>query len=201
MMFWYWLHDNANALQAVAGLFGIALTVVTVCVLVVTWNAIKRQAKAAEEQADAARALTKVARQQTEAAMDAAESAKKQADLLSEQIEQSTAPLLVAELDENPNMQRYRLINRGNGVAFQVSYYRGEAPKNVTSSASGVRGVEPSTLAPGHPVYVPIPVAWLVFTIVYRGIDGAIRWTEVHRDPEKGQNHRRMKGSQIVFMP
>lgn len=105
MNVWCWFDSNSAVIQGIAALSSVVLAAVTICVLVVTWKAIKRQAIAAEEQANAARALTQVAKDQTKAEIDAADSARKQSDLLSSQIEQSSAPLLVAEPDNGQDLK------------------------------------------------------------------------------------------------
>jgi hypothetical protein len=125
MRFWNWLLTNSAAIQGAAALVGVALTAITIIVLVVTWKAIMRQAKAAEEQTIAARAATAVAEEQKKAAVDAAESARKQSELLLSQLEQSSAPLLVAEPDDRNGMKNVRLFNRGSGTAFKIYYFNG----------------------------------------------------------------------------
>jgi hypothetical protein len=135
-----WLARNSAAFQSIAAACNVALALITIVVLVVTWKAIMRQAKAAEDQTEAARALTQVAKDQTKAATDAAESARKQSDLLSAQIEQSTAPLLVAEPDEREGMRNCKLVNRGTGVAFQILYWQGD--RDATKDNTRYKGVD-----------------------------------------------------------
>jgi type II secretory pathway pseudopilin PulG len=177
----YWLARNSAALQSIATICGVVLAAITILVLVATWKAIRRQAEAAEDQAAAARA-------QTQAAKDAAESARKQSDLLLAQIEQSTAPLLVAEPDDRDGFRNCKLVNRGAGVAFQIFYWQGDldAPKDGRTVSHSVR---PSTLGAGNFVYLPIPPAWPVFTVRYKGVDREERWTVVYQDPVKDQHH------------
>jgi hypothetical protein len=162
--------------------------------------AIKRQALAAEEQAEAARALTQVAKDQTKAATDAAESARKQSDLLSSQIEQSIAPLLVAEPDDRPYMKNYKLVNRGPGVAFQIFYWKGGIEMKVPGQSIQIFPVQPSTLGSGNYAYLPIPPAWEVFTVRYKGLDREERWTIVYSDPNKGQEHIVSKGLKKFYL-
>lgn len=54
-----WLNTNSGALQSIAAIMAIFLTVVTIKVLTVTWHSIRDQAKAA-------RAFTAVAVDQTQ---------------------------------------------------------------------------------------------------------------------------------------
>ena len=78
MNVWEWLNQNSGALQSIAALLVVVLTVLTIRVLWVTWDAIKRGALASESQADAARALTLLAKEQTEVARQQNEAIAKQ---------------------------------------------------------------------------------------------------------------------------
>lgn len=196
---WEWLGANAAQVQSIAALLVIVLTVVTIVVLWATWRAIKRQAVASELQADAARALTRVAEEQTKAAVDAAKSSKEQAELLARQFELSTAPLIVGEPDDRPNMKNCKIVNRGQGVAFQVIYWQGGLEVR-SQGAFGVFPVQPSTLAPGTFVYLPIPPGWETWTIRYKGSDRQERFTIMHRDPSKPQEHVVRQGLQEVYL-
>jgi len=196
---WCWLNANSGALQSLFAILGAVLTVASIFVLTVTWRAIMRQALASELQADAARALTQVAEEQTKAAKDAAASAKTQCDLLSSQLELSTAPLLVAEPDDRSNMKNYKLVNRGQGMAFQVYYWQGGLEVK-DQGAMPIIPVQPSTLAPDSFVYVPIPPGWLSWTVRYKGIDRQERWTIVYRDANKGQEHVMRRGLQEIYL-
>jgi len=199
MTLWHWFNSNASPLQSVAALAGIALTLLSIFVLVVTWRAIKRQAAASELQADAARALTRVAEEQTKAALDAAESSRRQADLLARQYELNTAPLLVGEPDDRPNMKNCKIVNRGQGVAFQVFYWQGGLAKKDEGPVQ-ILPVQPSTLAPGAGAYLPIPPGWESWTIRYKGSDRQERWTIMYRDPNKSQEHVVREGLQEVYL-
>lgn len=101
---WQWLNQNAGAVQSIASLLAAILSGITIGVLIVTWKAIKVQA-------DAARALTQTAERQNR--------------LLADQLELSTAPLLVFEPCEGPAGQDWKVVNRGLGIAFQVQYWSG----------------------------------------------------------------------------
>ena len=199
MNVWNWLNASSGALQGLFAIVSAVLTVVTIVVLVVTWRAIKRQAIASELQADAARALTRVAEEQTKAAIDAAESSKRQADLLARQYELSTAPLLVGEPDDRPNMKNCKVVNRGQGVAFQVFYWQDGLERKDQGSVQ-IFPVQPSTLAPDAFAYLPIPPAWEAWTIRYKGSDRQERWTIMYRDPAKAQEHVIRQGLQEVYL-
>lgn len=200
MNMWYWLNSNSSSVQSVAALASTALTLITIFVLFKTWRAIQRQATATEEQVEAARVLTQVAKDQTKAAVDAAESARRQSDLLSSQIEQSIAPLLVAEPDDRNNMKNHKLVNRGPGVAFQIICWQGGFEPENQSNGIPIVPVQPSTLGAGNSTYLPIPPAWEVFTVRYKGIDRIERWTVVYRDPYKSQQHLVRRGLQVVYL-
>ena len=195
MNVWCWFDSNSAVIQGIAALSSVALAAVTISVLVVTWKAIKRQAIAAEEQAKAARALTQVAKDQTKAAIDAADSARKQSDLLSSQIEQSSAPLLVVEPDERQGWKNCKLVNRGPGVAFKIFYWNGELELKNQGPVS-VFPVRPSTLGPGNFAYLQIPHAWEVITIQYKGVDRNMRWTVYYLEGQKPQEHVVQSGLQ-----
>ena len=199
MNVWNWLNASSGVLQGLFAIVSAVLTAVTIVVLVVTWRAIKRQAIASELQADAARALTRVAEAQTKAAIDAAESSRRQADLLARQYELSTAPLLVGEPDDRPNMKNCKVVNRGQGVAFQVFYWQGGLEKNDQVPVQ-IFPIQPSTLAPDALVYLPIPPGWECWTIRYKASDRQERWTIMYRDPAKSQQHVIRQGLQEVYL-
>jgi hypothetical protein len=190
MNVWCWLNTNSGALQSIVAVMGAVLTVASIIVLFVTYRAVK-------EQADAARALTKGAEEQTQAAKNAAESTKRQADLASSQLELSTAPLIVAKSGINPkaNIQVHQLSNRGQGVAFQVGYWKG--PHNLIGAE--VFFINPSTLASGDCVDIA-EREWEVWTIRYKGIDRQDRWTVVYRDKDKPQEHIVRDGLKEIYL-
>lgn len=201
MKLWDWLQFNSIPLQSISALFATVLTVVTIWVLLITWRAIQRQAVASELQADAARALMRVAEEQTKAAKDAAVAAKRQADLIAIQIDMSMSPLLVAEPDDsNPirGHRSYRLINRGQGVAFQVHYW--EAHMNARDGSRAIHAVQPPTLAPGVSAGIVVPDRLECWTVQYKGIDNQERWLMVYLEPGRGQQHTiRIAGTQKVL--
>lgn len=200
MHFWVWLNANAGALGSIAVFLSAALTLVTIWVLVGTWAAIERQAEAAEAQSVAARALTDVAQKQTTASIQAAESAKLQADMVAAQLEINTAPLIVAEPDDRQNWRNTRIINRGQGIAFQVCFWQGPLALKDRGNPFQITVLRPSTLAPGTAVYVPIPPGWDAWTIQYKGLDRQERWTIVYADPGKAQEHVMRKGTQEMYL-
>jgi hypothetical protein len=183
MDIWSWLNANSGALQSI-------LALVTICVLFITWGAIKIQA-------DAARALTKVAVEQTQAALDAAAATNRQADLLASQLELSTAPLLVSELD---SIRIGRIVvNRGLGTAFQVRYWQGTR-ESKNQGADHILFTEPSTLAPDAHAELYLPDSWLSWTICYKGSDLQERWTTAFRAANKPQEHVIRKGTQEILI-
>jgi hypothetical protein len=172
MNLWCWLNSNSAAVQSIAAMVSTVLALVTVFVLISTRTSIKKQA-------EAARALTEVAQDQTKVANNAAESARKQSELLSSQIEQSVAPLLVAEPeDRSPlpySIPKYwpdthnKLVNRGSGVAFQILYWEGGL-EVMNQGSFPITQVQPSTLGPGNSAYLQISPVWEAFTVMYKCI-------------------------------
>ncbi len=96
-------------------------------------------------------------------------------------------------------MKNYKLFNRGQGMAFQVFCWQGGLEMKEKGSIP-IIPVQPSTLAPGSSVYVPIPPAWLSWTVRYKGIDRQERWTIVYRDENKGQEHVMRRGLQEIYL-
>ena len=180
--FFYWLNDNAGALQSLAAIAAVLLSAFSILVLVITLRAVNRQAVASETQARAARRQAAVARKQNK--------------LLAAQIEQSLAPLLVAEADDRQGMKNYKVYNRGPGIAFQVLYRQG----GFEEKDQPVRFAEPTTIGPGGSAYLPIPLTWDVFTIQCKGLDRQRRWTVHYRDPNKPQEHIVERGLQSVYL-
>lgn len=185
---WSWLNANSGAVQSV-------LALVTIFVLGFTAWAIKVQA-------DAARALTRVAREQTKAAEAAAASAEFQARLTADQIELSTAPLLVFEPDDRPMGSGLKLVNRGHGVAFQVHYWEGGFehfhPRPGTGYACKI--LEPSTLAPGMFVYLKAPEQLHSLTVKYKGTDDQERATTMNWDNMGGQHYIIRRGGKEITL-
>ncbi len=185
---WSWLNANSGALQSV-------LALVTIFVLGFTAWAIKVQA-------DAARALTRVAEEQSKAAKAAAASAEVQARLTAEQTELSTAPLLVFEPDERVHNNEWRLVNRGQGVAFQVHLWQGGFehfhPREGTAYSCMV--LNPSTLAPGMSIYLKIDPQWREWTLKYKGIDDQHRATKMNRNNSGGQHYIIRRGGKEITL-
>jgi hypothetical protein len=150
-----------------------------IIVLWVIWKAIRRQAE--------------IAKAQTAAAQEAAGSARRQCELLSIQITQSTAPLLVAELVDSDKFINYKLFNRGQGVAFQACYWQGGLDVKKQGGLQTTM-VQPSTVAPSASADLSIPPDWEVFTVWYKGSDREERWTIVHKDRTKAQQHAVKRG-------
>jgi hypothetical protein len=195
----YWLSQNSGSLQAAGVLVSAILTSLTIYVLFITLSAVKRQAFASEAQAEAARSQAEVAQAQTKAVVEQAASAQRQSDLLAAQIEQGLAPLLVAEPDDRPNMQNYKVVNHGPGPAFQVFYWQGGL-ESMTQEGCQIHSVLPSTLGTGSFAYLPIPPGWVTFTVRYKGLDRQERWTVVYADPSQPQEHIVERGLQQVYL-
>lgn len=106
-------------------------------------------------------------------------------------------PLLVVEPDDRPGYKGCKLVNRGQGVAFQILYWNGEL--NVRDQGPPIFFVQPSTMGPGNSAYLPIPLAWKAFTVMYKGLDRAERWTIVYLDPQKPQDHVVRKGLEEFY--
>jgi len=136
---WKWLIDNSAPLQSIAAILVVVLTVVTIRVLWVTWDAIKRGALASEAQAEAARALTalakeqtEVARQQTEAITKQSLAAMEQVALAKRQITETVRPILTVRLlsrqttNDGSMQMTLRVVNEGEGVALDVWWMYGK---------------------------------------------------------------------------
>ena len=106
--------------------------------------------------------------------------------------------MLVAEPDDRPGYKDCKLVNRGQGVAFQILYWNGEL--NARDQGPPISFVQPSTMGPGNSAYLPIPPAWKAFTVRYKGLDRAERWTVVYLDPPRPQDHVVRKGLEEVYL-
>jgi hypothetical protein len=189
MNLWSWLGANSAQIQGI-------LTLVTIAVLLVTWWAIKAQA-------DAARALTRVAEEQTRAVQASAVAADIQARLLSDQLELSTAPLLVFEPDDRLNRGQLKLVNRGQGIAFQIHLWQGGFEHFHPRFETGgyvCRVLNPSTLAPGSFIYLDIDQMWQTWTVKYRGIDDQARATKMNRDNQGGHHYIVRRGGKEITL-
>lgn len=178
---WEWLNANAGAVQSIVGLLAAILTGVTIGVLVVTWKAIRVQA-------DAARALTRTAERQNR--------------LLADQLELSTAPLLVFEPCEGPAGREWKVVNRGLGVAFQVQYWSGGFENFHPRAGSGYacKMLNPSTIAPGMFAFVEIDPLWKTVTAKYRGIDDQARATKMNQDDQGNQQYIIRRGGKEITL-
>ena len=84
-------------------------------------------------------------------------------------------------------------------MAFKILYWNGELDlKN--QGAVQVFPVQPSTLGSGNFAYLPIPPAWEVITVQYKGVDRYMRWTIVYRDPRMSQEHVVSRGLQEFYL-
>lgn len=175
------MNANAGAVQSVAACLAAALAGITIGVLIVTWKAIKVQA-------DAARALTRTAERQNR--------------LLADQIELSTAPLLVFEPCEGPAGRDWKVVNRGLGVAFQVQCWQGgfERFHLRPGSENVYRVLNPSTIPPGMFAYVEIDPLWESVTVKYRGIDDQARATKMNQDNQGNQHYIVRRGGKEITL-
>jgi hypothetical protein len=194
MNVWEWLNQNSGALQSIAALLVVVLTVLTIRVLWVTWDAIKRGALASESQADAARALTllakeqtEVARQQTEAiakqsvaalqsatATDAANRISEEANRLTvEQIRADLRPILIFDsvFYPDPKMSRDAIKNVGRGPAKDVQISIGtakdELPKGYIPSRTLIGSGDAAFISINKQMFVETGM-----TIHYASLDG-----------------------------
>jgi hypothetical protein len=102
----------------------IALQAVTIIVLLVTWRAIVRQARAAEE-------LTKATGVQIKTAQEQAQAAKEQVEVARRQITESLRPILICTArlpiqSVGGSVQEVEVQNEGAGVALDVWWAYGK---------------------------------------------------------------------------
>ena len=194
MQFWQWLNQNSGALQSIAALSVVALTVATVAVLWVTWGAIKRGAIASESQAEAARALTQLAKEQTEVARtqneaiakqsaaalqsatatDAANQISEEANRLTlEQIRADLRPILIFDSGFYPDqkMSRDAIKNVGRGPAKDVQISIGtakdELPKRYIPTRTLIGSGDAAFLSINQQIFAETGM-----TIHYASLDG-----------------------------
>jgi hypothetical protein len=202
MQFWQWLNQNSGALQSIAALSVVVLTVATVTVLWVTWDAIKRGAIASESQAEAARALTQLAKEQTEvarqqtdaiakqsvaalqsvAATDAANRIAEEANRLTvEQLRANLRPILIFDSVFYPDqkMSRDAIRNVGRGPAKDVQISIGtakdELPKGYISSRTLIGSGDAAFLSINQQLFAETGM-----TIHYASLDGRRFVTSVY---------------------
>lgn len=194
MQIWQWLNQNSGALQSVAALSVVVLTLATTAVLWVTWGAIKRGAIASESQAEAARALTLVATEQTEvarrqtdaiakqsvaasqsaAATDAANRISEEANRLTvEKIRADLRPILIFDSIFYPDqkMSRDAIKNVGRGPAKDVQISMGtakdELPKGYIPSRTLIGSGDLAFLSINQQMFAETGM-----TIHYASLDG-----------------------------
>ncbi len=199
---WGWLNANSAALQAVGSALSIGVGVVTIFVLVITWKAIRRQARAAEEQTAASGALIEAARQQTKATDEAAAAAKEQNRLGSLQYEQSMAPLIVARRTfggPGGTWNMLQLTNVGAGAAFGVVLTRGRVDLEALGESYEAVDFSPSTLGAGEDgeaYFYPDDEGFM--TARYRGSDRIERYTIISSQGGFRQEHWVRRGTQFI---
>lgn len=202
MQFWQWLNQYSGALQSIAALSVVVLTVATVAVLWVTWGAIKRGAIASELQAEAARALTQLAKEQTEvakqqtevvakqleaalrsaAATDAANRISEEANRLTvEQIRADLRPILIFDSIYYPEQSRSRnaIRNVGRGpakdVQISIGIAKDELPKSYISSRTLIGSGDAAFLSINQQMFAETGM-----TIHYASLDGRRFVTSVY---------------------
>lgn len=188
MHVWSWLNTNSGALQSLFAMVSALLTAVTICVLIVTWRAIKTQAAEARALTAVAKQQTEVARQQTEAITKQAQAAGesiaslKQSNLLAIQANElalakmrsDMSPILVFDslFDREANIQRDAIRNVGSGAARNIQMsLGGNTPDDVTKQFIPSRTV----LGASDAVSLGINHALLQkygMTIHYESLDG-----------------------------
>jgi hypothetical protein len=102
----------------------IVLQAVTIIVLLITWRAIVRQARAAEE-------LIRATKQQIQTGQEQAEAAKQQVEVARRQITESLRPILICKVPPSIQMaggsvQDIEVQNEGAGVALDVWWAYGK---------------------------------------------------------------------------
>lgn len=194
MQIWQWLNQNAGALQSIAALFVVVLTVISIRVLWVTWDAIKRGAIASESQAEAARALTLLAKEQTEVAKQQTQAIASQSEaalrsaiatdaanrisedanrLMVEQIQADLRPILIYgfTFHQGQNTTRDAIRNVGRGPATNVQIGIGlakdGAPKTYISSRTLIGSGDEVIISINHEMFVKYGM-----TIHYASLDG-----------------------------
>jgi len=206
MPVWDWLNQNSGALQSIAALSVVVLTVATVLVLWVTWGAIKRGAVASESQAEAARALTLLAKEQTEVARQQTEAIAKQSvaalqsvaatvatnriseeanRLTVEQIQADLRPILIFDstFHQEQQIMRDAVRNVGRGPAKDVQISIGtakdELPKSYISSRTFIGGGDEVIISINHKLFKETGM-----TIHYASLDGRRFVTSIYMREE-----------------
>jgi hypothetical protein len=188
---------QANIVQDLTTWIPIALSFVTIVVLVFTWWAAKNQANAAREQAKAAEKLIVVTEAQRlsneqasegliavtdaqrKAAEDAARAAKEQSALIKAQLEESLRPVLVYEEGGGVSTAvPCTLTNQGEGTAFDVVWWYGRAGALTRMD----QPVSTSILGPGYSAKITVDQSTVrskEITVQYRSADGRLYQTFV----------------------
>jgi hypothetical protein len=199
---WGWLSTNSAAVQAIASALSVVVGIVTIFVLGVTWRAIRRQARAAEEQTAASGALIEAAQQQTKATDEAAAAAKEQSRLVALQYEQSMAPLIVARRTIGGPARAFtmlQLTNVGSGAAFRVILVKGKVDLEGQNKSYQTIDSSPSTLGPGEEWEANFdPDADGFMTVLYRGSDRIDRYTIIGTKGGFWQEHWVRRGTQLI---
>jgi hypothetical protein len=130
---------------SIMNLITLAVSAITILVLIQTKNAANKQAKAAAAQAEAARILTEVSKQQLEASKGATQMAIEANALTRAQILSANEPVLVLIREPQQSVSQVwtatYLQNQGTGIAHMVlARYMDleETEMRVSSSTIGV---------------------------------------------------------------
>lgn len=132
---------------------GMVLQALTIIVLLITWWAIRRQARAADQQARAADELAKATCQQIQMAEEQARTIREQVEVAKRQITESLRPILTLPTMPRPmpstqtmaSSDVIKVQNTGVGTAFYVWWSYGEVgtPANVIQRRRVGNGILP----------------------------------------------------------
>jgi hypothetical protein len=172
----------------------IALQVVTILVLLITWLAIRRQADASEKQARASEAqataadkLTKATEQQIKASEEQAKATREQVDVAKRQITESLRPILVwtaSQTIPNPNgsLVSMEIQNLGAGTALNAWWSYGNfGDPSMTLERHRVQGGIIPPMRPGRFQVKDSLATQKGIVIVYSSLSGmdsatTLRW-------------------------
>jgi len=157
MHLWQWMNGNSGALQSIAAIVSLLLTGVTIVVLLVTWRAIRDQAKearaltaAAKEQIGVLKVQTMELTNQAYAASAASkatavanELAVESNRLFQEQLLGEMRPVLVFAMTFDPERHATRdaVKNVGRGIAVDIQMCLGLPKDNTPGRYLSVRSV------------------------------------------------------------
>jgi nitrogen regulatory protein PII-like uncharacterized protein len=170
MSFWSWLNLNAVSLQSFSAFAGTVLTAVTIGVLIVTYRAVSKQARAAEK-------LTEATERQIQLTKDQAEAAKQMVEVTKRQITESLRPILIVRLIDRIQITpgsfelKLKVSNEGAGVALDVWWMYGKPGIDPHQRNRVGEGIIP----PGEERFLQVPepiAANEGVLIVYESLSG-----------------------------